>query len=238
MFFLVSHKYKFLMGWSAKSGCSSVKHWYLDVHGVDKSQLGMPVYKAIGYANTQYTRLDWNNPGLYQDYRKYAVVRNPYSRVVSGFVNKYIIENRLPNRGWRTFNQFLQMLSEDAEFTTVDTHHFTPQFSEAYRGFERAGFEFDFVVRVESLEEGLKSICAYHGLEDVDIGDVNRTMYGEAYKVYSNVANRAIDEFDRENIPPFEYFYDIKAMKKVISIYATDFQHLDALGIAYGKLEV
>jgi Sulfotransferase family len=93
MFFLVSHKYKFLMGWSAKCGCSSVKHWYLDVHGVDKSRLGVPVYKAIGYANTEYTRLDWNNSGLYRDYRKYAVVRNPYSRVVSGFVNKYIIEN-------------------------------------------------------------------------------------------------------------------------------------------------
>lgn len=222
------------MGWSAKCGCSSLKNWYLDVHGVDKAKLGMPVYKAIGYANTQYTKIEWNRPELYRDFRKYAVVRNPYSRVVSGFVNKYVIENRLPNHGWKTFNQFLQMLSEDTEFKTVDTHHFTHQFSEAYRGFERAGFVFDALVRMENLEEGLKSISAYHGLGETDIEDVNRTTYGERDKACANVADRSIDDFEIGKIPPFQYFYDVPAITRVSSIYARDFNHLELLGIHYG----
>lgn len=234
MFFLVSHKYRFLMGWSAKCGCSSVKHWYLDVHGVDKSRLGVPVYKAIGYANTEYTRLDWNNSGLYRDYRKYAVVRNPYSRVVSGFVNKYIIENRLPNRGWRTFNQFLQLLGQDTEFRNVDTHHFTPQFSEAYSNFERAGFQFDLLIKLENLAGGLKLVSAHHGFGEIQVGGENRTTYGTASKIDTNVSSKAIETFDLESIPPFECFYDTSTIERVKAIYNRDFAHLERNGVFYG----
>ena len=233
MFFLVSHKFKFIMGWSAKCGCSSVKHWYLDVHGVDKSQLGMPVYKAIGYANTQYTRLDWNKSGLYQDYRKYAVVRNPYSRVVSGFVNKYIIENRLPNYGWNTFNEFLQMLAQDVEFKKVDTHHFAPQFSEAYSSFERSGFQFDLVIKLENLAEGLKLVSAHHGLREKPIGEENRTAYGESSRFYTNAADQPIERFDLENIPAFQHFYDASTIESVRTIYAKDFEHLEGNRVFY-----
>ena len=100
----------------------------MGVHGVDTSQLELPVYKVIGHGKTKYTKVEWGKPELYGDYRKYAVVRNPYSRVVSGFVEKYILKRKLPNRGWSTFNQFLQVLSQDIEFREVDQHHFTDQF--------------------------------------------------------------------------------------------------------------
>jgi hypothetical protein len=233
MFFLVSHKYKFLMGWSAKCGCSSVKHWYLDIHGVDKSQLGMPVYKAIGDANTQYTRLDWSNPALYRDYRKYVVVRNPYSRVVSGFVNKYIIEKSLPNYGWATFSQFLQMLAADTEFKMVDIHHFTPQFSEAYSSFEQAGFQFHLVIKLEKLAEGLKLVSTHHGLNEMPIREENRTTYGESCKFYTNAADLSIESFDLEKIPPFQYFYDTLTIERVRCIYAKDFEYLERMGVFY-----
>lgn len=238
MFFLVSHKYKFLLGWSAKCGCSSVKNWYLDVHGIDKSQLGMPVYKAIGYAKTQYTKVEWGKPDLYRNYRKYAVVRNPYSRVVSGFVNKYIIENRLPNRGWSTFNQFLNMLSEDIEFKAVDTHHFTHQFSEAYHGFERAGFGFDMVIRMENLDDGLKTIGDYHKLCDKKVSEFNKTRYGRRGGSYVNVAEMPIEKFDRDKIPPFQYFYDASTIERVRVIYDIDFRRLKESGIHYDTPEI
>ncbi|RLA19894.1 MAG: hypothetical protein DRQ56_04375 [Gammaproteobacteria bacterium] len=233
MFFLVSHKYKFLMGWSAKCGCSAVKRWYMDTHGVDRTNLGIPLYKLVGYGKTEYTSVNWDQPRLYNEYRKYAVVRNPYSRVVSGFVNKYVIGNKLPNRGWDSFSEFLEILSQDTEFKTVDTHHFTHQFSENYRGFNRAGFEFDRVIQLENLAAGLKSVSTYHGMDDVQVMAANKTEYGQPGQSTSNAANTRICDFDKKNIPPFQYFYNRSTTDLVRNIYALDFEHLEALDIFY-----
>lgn len=238
MFFLVSPKYKFLMGWSAKCGCSSVKRWYLDVHDIRPADLGEPVYKAIGYGNTTFTQVVWNQPELYANYQMFAVVRNPYSRLVSGFVNKYIIESRLQNAGWTTFNEFLEFLVDDKEFKAVDKHHFTPQFSENYRGFTRAGFSFDRVIKLEQLADGLKAVSEAIGADLTHVPVANQTNYGIPKAAVISVGSMKIADFDKENIPPHQYFYDDKSIALVREIYKLDFQNLTQLGIQYDAPDV
>lgn len=233
MFFMVSHKYKFLLGWSAKCGCSSVKKWYLATHNINAAELNMPVYKAIGYGNTEYSRVEWSNPQKYKEYRKFVVVRNPYSRAVSGFVNKYVIEKAFPNRGWSTYDEFLHILSKDKKFETVDTHHFTPQFSENFPRFKRAGFTFDHVIKLEELTEELQRIGTLLGTDPKVVPKANETKYGSQKESFMDAANMKIADFDLKNIPPYQSFYDESRIKLIHKIYAMDFENLARLNIFY-----
>ena len=76
MKFLISEKNKVIFGWSTKCGCSHVKRLfnYLEndividkVHGLKESNIGVDTKKYITI----------------------IFVRNPYKRLVSGFLDKY-----------------------------------------------------------------------------------------------------------------------------------------------------
>ncbi len=233
MFFLVSSRYKFLMGWSAKCGCSSVKKWYLDIHDIRPHHLGMEIYKAIGYGNTKYTKVAWKRTRLYQDYAKYAVVRNPYSRVVSGFLNKYVVHREIPNKGWSTFQEFLETLRLDTNFKLVDKHHFTPQFSEDYRYFAKSGMQFDRVIPLEHLQAALDEISAELGAATHQAPRANATEYANPEDVGRDWANVPIADFKPEIIPSFEYFYNSTTRQLVDEIYRQDFEILRTFGLDY-----
>ena len=144
MQFLVSEKYRFLLGWSAKGGCSSIKSWFLDVHNIKPPADGN-VHKFIGYGDTEYSYVDWGDPERYQNYQKFLVVRDPYKRLVSGFVNKYV-GRHFANDGWDNFSEFVQVLADDPKLKRIDRHHFTPQFSEAYADFaEHYSFDLSLI---------------------------------------------------------------------------------------------
>ncbi len=233
MYFLVSHKYRYLMGWSAKCGCSSVKRWYLDTHGIKIVSLDKPVYEAIGYGDTEYTHVDWKSPEKYREYKKYVTVRNPFSRLVSGFIDKYVLNKQFPNYGWQTFNGFLDALERDKYFNEVEKHHFCPQFSEAFTLFDKAGFTFDNVLQLENLEFDLHKISANRGIPISRTPTANRTKYNVDEVPVSNVADLKISEFTAEKIPAFEYFYTRNNIRTVEKIYKTDFKMLNGLGVDY-----
>ncbi len=234
MYFLVSHKYKFMMGWSAKCGCSSIKKWYLDIHGIPIGKLGVEIYKAIGYGNTIYTKIDWNRPEKYAEYRKYALVRSPYSRAVSGFLNKYVARSDIPNKGWSTFSEFLIALQKDRKFKRVDKHHFTPQFSEDYVAFSRSGMNFDKLIRLENLNEELAEISELIGAKTIIAPRANETSYCSLGGSYKDASGMTISELRESDLPSFEYFYNRKTAKVLNAIYRKDFNMLSMFDISYG----
>ncbi|MFT6407821.1 MAG: hypothetical protein ACJAQ6_001236 [Arenicella sp.] len=83
---LVNQKYKYILLYSAKAGCTSLRSLYLSVHHDEMSE-------------TQLASLDWyhnlnevqpfDSSADYSDYYVYCVTRNPYSRVVSAFLDQY-----------------------------------------------------------------------------------------------------------------------------------------------------
>ena len=84
---IVNHKYKYIVLYSAKAGCTSLRSLYLSIHDDELS-------------SAQREKLDWYHnineihpldAGRdYSDYYVYCITRNPYSRVVSAFLDQYV----------------------------------------------------------------------------------------------------------------------------------------------------
>lgn len=84
---IVNDKYKYILLYSAKAGCTSLRSLYLDVH---RHELGQD----------QLARLDWYHnlnevqafdpKADYSNYFTYIITRNPYSRVVSAYLDQFV----------------------------------------------------------------------------------------------------------------------------------------------------
>jgi hypothetical protein len=77
MHFLVDLKKKVIFGWSAKSGCSHVKNLFF--------------YLTKGTINNKLHNggESHNLPDNIEEFIIFLFIRNPYKRVVSGFLDKY-----------------------------------------------------------------------------------------------------------------------------------------------------
>jgi hypothetical protein len=125
MRFLIDRKNKVIFGWSAKCGCSHVKKLFYFL-------------KNENHTKQRYLHRDDNIQLPGDDINDYVIIvftRNPYERLVSGFLDKYN-----PNYGefkqmWGgsmlTFSLFVDELVTK-KWNKVEHHHFTPQTSEGY----------------------------------------------------------------------------------------------------------
>jgi len=124
MYFLVDEQKMVIFGWSAKCGCSHVKRLYNFLVG----NVNIDLHST---KNTEHIF-----PENIQDYTVIIVVRDPFERIVSGFLNKYKIGLQYYNC-WTentnaqplTFRNFVNELVQH-KFKIVNEHHFTPQLSE------------------------------------------------------------------------------------------------------------
>ena len=122
MFFLVDNKYKIIFGWSAKCGCSHVKRIFnfLTTNKID----------GIIHTGNEMHKL----PDDIINYTTIIISRNPYKRLISGFLDKYSINGHF-RHFWKykfiTFSRFINELLKN-DWKMVDKHHFTPQTTEKF----------------------------------------------------------------------------------------------------------
>jgi hypothetical protein len=126
MMFLVDYKLKIIIGWSAKCGCTHIKHIFeYFIAGVNKTS--SDIHSTI----QQYTT---TLPHDIQNYHVVMILRNPFDRIVSGFLDKYKkggpLRNNWPN-DTITFSQFVHQVIQ-RNWAIVDYHHFCPQTEEYF----------------------------------------------------------------------------------------------------------
>jgi hypothetical protein len=122
MFFLVDIKNKIIFGWSAKCGCSHIKniYWFLQTGNLQ---------------NRIHTHKDNNVlPNDIQNYTTIIFTRNPYKRIVSGFLDKYAKSGEFRHLWKDSFLSFSQFLDKviNYDWRKIDKHHFTPQTTENF----------------------------------------------------------------------------------------------------------
>ena len=122
MYFFTDEKLKTVFGWSAKCGCEHIKRifWYLYNDIIDNL-----IHKSIEYSDL---------PNDIENYTVIIVIRNPYERLVSGFLNKYKKNGQFRHK-WLSeeiiFSDFVDNLLKK-KWNLIDMHHFTPQTSEKF----------------------------------------------------------------------------------------------------------
>lgn len=225
MFFLISHQPRFIAGWSAKCACTEIKRWYVAASGLPYPR-DMPaeeLHALIGYGDTPYTYIGrW----LYFRYFKFAVIRNPYKRLVSGFLNKYVVEKSRPNHGWTTFAQFVDALEADPQYRLVDLHHFVPQTGEAFPVALRRHWRWDAVVDVDQFSDAMAAVNQRLKI-DLPIGHSNRTP--RAGVAVPRAWNLSLEELANCS-PAYAEFYDDALRARVRRYYRQDFEYFSSLG--------
>ena len=123
MKFIIDYNKKIIFGWSAKCGCSHIKkiYWFLQNNRIDNK-----IHTAI-----EHMRL----PNNISDFILIIITRNPFERIISGFLDKYNKNKGQFRYKWKyntlTFSNFVDELIKK-NWKMVDEHHFTPQTSENF----------------------------------------------------------------------------------------------------------
>jgi len=233
MKFLIDHKLKIIIGWSAKCGCTHIKNIFeYFITGINK------ISSTIHSSVMQYDMK--NFPRDIENYHVVIIVRNPFDRIVSGFLNKYRKTGTLRTK-WPhdtiTFSQFVDQIIH-RNWSIIDHHHFCPQTEEYFNPvvfksktckiFDLKSIDYSYIESIFKKKIP-KNLIEYKG-------DHNRNK---------NIQTWATPVYDLDMDTYFDYnvnyslFYNDDLKKKVYHFYINDFklcQLINKSHVTYKKM--
>ncbi len=243
MHFLIDKNKKIVFGWSAKCGCSHIKTLFLfltrnkiyDIEDIHRECKYLGINEIINNIN---------------DYTIIIISRNPYDRLISGFLEKYTylhylhnpnIEEKATIRIWEnnlslsiTFNNFVNQLVYN-NYNIIDQHHFTPQLSEKWD---------DILLSVNNIIVYDLSNIDYKFIEYLyNISIPPELINFKGPHINKNKLDDNIDNnFKVYNLDPLEYrdmklnkynFLNKDLQDKIYQIYKKDFEFFKSKGVNY-----
>jgi hypothetical protein len=223
MFFLIDPKLKILIGWSAKCGCSHIKKifWYLQNDNMDNN------IHIIDENNTL--------PDDITNYTSILIIRNPYERIVSGFLDKYKLSGDYRYL-WKntniTFSSFVDEIVKK-NWSVIEPHHFTPQTTE----------KFDKNKLLKSKKLILYDITNidYEYIENLYNKKIPEKLInfrgGHQRKKYNEIFHKPVYDLNMELYEkcdvPVNYFYNDIIKEEIKNFYINDFLFFEENGFNY-----
>ena len=237
------------LAWNAKCGCTHVKNIFFMLRdNLNKTLVGQ-VHSYKDHSN------GWHYPEDNKKYTLIVVMRNPYFRLISGFLDKYKHNGQF--RGWWpkdlpcTFSNFVDLLIEKRN-DIVDFLHFFPQV-DSVSAFNVPHFQLkDFKeVRVMDLknidyeyfenkfETKLQDIGAIE-FRGVHANSISKRKKDKAILlpfdfIPEDLYDIPIDEYHQKWILPYYKFFNREIERKVRVFFRTDFEFALKQGIDYEK---
>jgi Sulfotransferase family len=229
--YLVNHQYRFIYRAIPKSGCSSLKSWFLGTLGFNWDVLKSRTDTGIhDFVNKNFRCGD---PEMLScpDYFRFAFVRNPYRRVVSAFTDKFLnlqfqpTMRRIQERSGEpvdvskgvTFRQFVDDLMTRP--ATEWNPHWMPQ------TLLLDGFEPDHIGRLETITEDIEYLSRQLKLPAVELPRMNTNPLKLCFEMgHAGSASDLLVSQLRESRQRFRYgdFYDADLRTKVSALYGSD----------------
>lgn len=227
MIFIVDTNKKIIFGWSAKCGCSHIKNifWFLQTDNL---------------LNKIHTQKNKNQlPKDIENYITIIIIRNPYERIVSGFLDKYKKNGQFRHL-WKdsvlSFSQFVDKLI-NYDWKTIETHHFTPQTTEDFdkkillskiiKFYDIGKIDYEYIEQLYNKKIPECIINKKQGHER--LLNVNVDSYYNNY-----VYDLHIDDYINYNINK-KYFYNEDIIEKVFNFYINDFIFFKENNVDYKK---
>jgi hypothetical protein len=232
MRFIVDNDNKIIFGWSPKCACSHIKKIYYFLRS-DNDYIN----------NIIHTPRD--NMNLPQDINKYTTIifiRNPYKRIISGFLDKYSKRGEYRPR-WKhptiTFKTFVNELikhdckNKDDWKNMIEYHHFTQQTSEKFNKMQLLKSHTIILNDIENID--------YEFIEKIYNKKIPETLLNfkgnHSRKTYKEDYNDFVYDLDMElyfnyNVN-IKYFFDIDIKNKLRKFYKDDFLFFKKFGFDY-----
>jgi hypothetical protein len=124
MQFIIIEEKKLIIFWSPKCGCSTLKTIIAEYYNInDKAK-----YKNIHINEEMKRKINYKKHCInkYKDYNIVMLIRNPYERLISGFLNKYVFNNNFEKpTNCNCFFDFCNILQKNPN--KINKHHFEKQ---------------------------------------------------------------------------------------------------------------
>ena len=214
---MISHKHKFLSIRIPKTGSTSVTTIlkpYFDIEGEDiGSREGNTYYhhRTTKYMKSHFEKMEWN----FDDYFKFAFVRNPFEREVSSWEYAHKIvhmyekyketkSNLCPDK--RVYNQKLQIVKMK-NFKTLCSRQFTDYdtYSMFYRDKHTEKNLLDFIGKFENLQEDFNTICDKIGIPQQHLPHKNKSKHKHYTEYYDDETKQIVAERYAKDIEYFGY---------------------------------
>lgn len=236
MYFILDKERKVALGWSAKCGCTHIKSLYVMIQNINKD---IDVHKYCRWGSIE-------SVDNICDYTIILFIRNPYSRLVSGFVDKHGVWREdhqlktVPN--WElTFHKFVNILTKSI-FTPqitltcdpegIDYHHFTPQTTEKFCIDKIQQCKTLKVFDIENIDyDYLKDIFDFHGdLQNAGYGPHKHVDKTNNYT--HNLYDVPVTDLVHEKYH-YSEFYNKDIYEKVKEFYKNDLEFFAQHGFVY-----
>lgn len=225
MHFIVDDEYKVIFGWSAKCGCSHIKRIFRLLKYNITSGTSYEIHKLKNYTL----------PNDIENYTTIIICRNPYKRLVSGFLDKYKFNGEFRHM-WKykyiTFSAFVYELLK-SNWNVVEKNHFAPQISDNFdknkilkskciKCYDIENIDYNFIEKIYNKKIPLDILNKKEGHE--------RKKYTNNYSGY--VYNMYMYKYYNYNVD-IKYFYDTKLKEQVHKFYEQDFIFFNEFGFNY-----
>jgi len=221
MHYIILPEKQTIIFWSAKCGCTTLKNIlaiYLKVDNNNKYR-HIHLNKEL---KLKINKRDNKKIDIYKNYNIVMLIRNPYKRLVSGFLDKYVFKEHYKNpQNCKCFLDFCIILG--LEPIQIDHHHFEKQ---------TAGKGWDFYNELQ--RPNIKYILDTTKVNDIiKILGLNIPEIKKNYNIKKNIENNennekkmwSLDYNTLRNANTINYanFYNDYIKKIVYDIYKDDF---------------
>jgi hypothetical protein len=222
MYFIIDNKLKIIFGWSAKCGCTHIKN--------------MCNYLQNG--NTNDNNMNYHLPLPYnmEEYITILIIRNPYNRIISGFLDKYNRHGEFSHL-WKnkplTFNNFIDELIK-LEWIMIDHHHFTLQTSEYFNENLILKSKKLIVYDINNINYNYISYL-YNKEIPQEIINFKGPHYRKTIKKFTTfqyIYDNDLHDYHQYDFP-LKYFFNDDIKNKIIKFYLNDFIFFNRVGFNY-----
>lgn len=129
----------------------------------------------------------------FENYFKFAIIRNPFDRAVSRYVYTKKISNKFKNY---SFNEFL-------EYDIKNNLKVLEQFS--FCTFNKKDIWLDKIIKFENLDRELKVLYKKIFQKEINIPHLNKTIKKNYREYYDNNSKKIIEKFLSKDLEYFNY---------------------------------